>query len=338
MNLHGMIATLGLLRRPGALQLMRDAASTVRQDFLFAALRCGLLEALRAPRTREELAETLRVQRPDLLAALLDLGVSVGELRLRDSRYRLAGVRSRALIAADGDGLAGLVEALHTYYNSIYRELPGRLAGEPNGHYLEHIGELVARVSRISEPFVEDLVRRTVAGKGPRTVLELGCGSAAHLKTAALANPQLSGVGVEIDPQVVRQAQANLEQWGLSARFRVLQGDLRHLPPLPAGPFDVVTLYNVVYYFAPEQRTGLLASLKPLLAPRGTLALVTSAQSQGRDAIAANLDVATRSMVGCWPLPAIDELLGQLREAGFSSTSTSRLMPGAAYFGITAQA
>jgi SAM-dependent methyltransferase len=300
------------------------------------APQCGALEALRTPRTRQELAEALHIQRLDLLEALLDLGVSVGELRLHDGCYSIAGSRSRLLVGGNRDGFAALIEALHTYYNSVYRELPGRLAGQPNGNHLEHIGELVARVSRISEPFMRNFVRRAVAGAGRRRILEVGCGSGAHLRTAAEANPALCGVGLEIDPAVVKQAQSNLEQWGLRSRFLVLEGDIRRPPAELAGPFDVITLYNLVYYFPPEERSGLLASLRPLLAAGGVVAIVTIAQSKGTDAIAANLDVATRSMVGCWPLPDVDELQGQLREAGFSSIGTSRLMPGAAYFGIAA--
>ncbi|MHB8875929.1 MAG: SAM-dependent methyltransferase [Myxococcaceae bacterium] len=172
-------------------------------------------------------------------------------------------------------------------------------------------------------------------GTCARRVLELGCGSAAHLRTAALANPELRGVGLEIDGAVVKQALDNLAQWELSARFQVLEGDVRHPPAELTGPFDVVTLYNLIYYFPPEERRGLLASLKPLLAEGGVVAIVTSAQSKGRDAVTANLDVATRSMVGCWPLPDEAELLAQLSGAGFTSTSSSRLMPGGAYYGIT---
>jgi 4-hydroxy-2,2'-bipyrrole-5-carbaldehyde O-methyltransferase len=334
MSLDRLFAALTFLRRPGALKLMGDATTAVRQNFLFAAARCGLLEALRTPRTTEELVTLLRVQRLDLLDALLDLGVSVGELRVRHSKYLVAGARSRALVAPGGEGLAGLVEALHTYYNSVYRELPGRLHGEPNGNYLEHIGGLVAQVSRMSEPFMKGFVERAVAGTGPRRVLELGCGSGAHLRTAAMANPGLSGVGLELDPAVVAQAQANLDRWGLGARFQVLQGDLRLLPA-GLGRFDVITLHNVIYYFSPEKRPELLASLRPALTAGGTLVLVTSAQSRGTDAMAANLDVATRSIVGCWPLPDLDELRRQLSEAGFASTSVTRLMPGAAYYGLT---
>jgi len=298
MNLQALLTMFALVKDPGTRALLRDTQGQLRQNFLFAAGGCGLLQALRTPRTRDELALDLRVRRLELLDALLDLGVSTGELRLREGRYLLRGARSRALVGGNGDTLAALIEAMHTYYNSVYRELPARLEGEPNGNYLEHIGPLVARVSRISEPFLQDFIRREVAGTGPRRLLELGCGSAAHMKTAAEANPELEGVGLELDPSVAAQAQANLEQWGLGARFRVLQGDLRRPPAGLTGPFDAVTLYNLVYYFAPEARQALFASLKPLLAPGGVLALANTAQSLGRDAMAANLDVATRSMVG----------------------------------------
>lgn len=67
------------------------------------------------------------------------------------------------------------------------------------------------------------------------------------------------------------------------------------------------------------------------------MALANNVQSRGRDAMAANLDVATRSMAGCWPLPDLRELESQLRAAGFASTTRTQLMLGSAYYGITAR-
>lgn len=206
MNFNEMGAVLSLVRRPGALGLFRDATSALRLDFLYAALGCGLLEALRAPRTQEELVEALRVQRPDLLAALLDLGVSVGELRLRDAHYRLAGSRSRALIAADGDGLAGLVEALHTYYNSVYRE-PRR------GHAID--GRVLAAAGH-----------RRAAGPVARSGVLLGPGFAPH--AGCVLRRHRAGV-----TPTARPGPATLRQ--TSAPQRGTGDDVNHLSLRPLG-------------------------------------------------------------------------------------------------------
>lgn len=187
MSLSTWRATFELLRRPGALALMRAVQCQIRLDFLFAASGCGLFAALRSPRTRSELLNLLHARRPELLDALLDVGLSAGELSRRGETHSVVGRRSRALRADDGDALVALVEAYSTYYNKLYRELPQRLRGGPLSDELDRIGDLVARVSTISDSFLRTFVRRT-AGSSPRHMLEIGCGSGAHLRSAAEAN------------------------------------------------------------------------------------------------------------------------------------------------------
>jgi len=337
MTMFGLVTALRTLKSRGSMQILRDGTSMVRQHFLFAAAESGLLEALRVPRTRDELRERLRVERPELLEALLDLGVSLRELSLRAGAYGVRGARSRALLGPDGDTMAAVVQAGVTYYNSVYRELPGRLRGGPRSDDLQHIGSLVARVSRLSEPFVRNFVRRTVKGRGPMRILEIGCGSGALMKTAWQANPELTGVGLDMDPDVVEQARRNLEEWGIGDRFMVLAGDVRNPPPELQGPFDVISLYNLVYYFSVAERLALFASLLPLLSSGGVVAIVSSTQSKGRDPVTANLDLATRSLVGCWPLPDLEELEAQLARSGYSRLEKIRLVPGSQYYGITAR-
>jgi len=332
-RLSTLVTALKLMKHRGGLVLMRDLRTQVRLNFLFAGMETGLLPALRTPHSRDELVTLLAAKREDLLDALLDVGVSTGELSLRDTTYRVAGRRSKAMLEAHGDMFVAIVEAYATYYNSLYRELPERLRGGPLGNQLELIGDLVARASQVSDPFLHHFVKRA-AGSGARRMLEIGCGSGAHLRIAALANPALSGLGLDIDPAVVNQARRSLEIWGLSERFEVVEGDVRN--HLELGLFDLITMYNVIYYFRPEERGPLLASLRQRLRPGGALAIGTSAQSKGRDAMTANLDLATRSLAGCAALPDLAELETSLRCNGFSTIEKTRLIPGGEYWGIWA--
>ncbi len=205
MTLSALLTAVKLMKHRGGLALMGDLRTQVRLNFLFAAFETGLLSALRAPHSRQELAALLSVKREDLLDALLDVGVSTGELRVREGIYRIAGRRSQAMLHAQGDMFVAMVQAYATYYNSLYRELPARMRGGPLGSQLEHIGDLVARASQISDPFLCNFVKRA-AGRGARRVMEIGCGSGAHLRTAARANPALCGLGLDLDPVVVSRA------------------------------------------------------------------------------------------------------------------------------------
>ncbi len=67
------------------------------------------------------------------------------------------------------------------------------------------------------------------------------------------------------------------------------------------------------------------------------MGIISNVQSEGRDFSAANLNMATNSIRGCTPLPRIGELTDQLKQGGFEKVKSIQLMPGSAFYGITAQ-
>lgn len=326
---------------PGAFfRISRDWRALLRLHFLHAALDSGLLKALDAPRTRDEMVERLEVERGDLLDALLDMGVSLGELA-RDgagaaARYRLKGSRARALRKEKNDALAAMVQANVTYYNSVFRHLAGRMRGGPMDEGVAGIGSLVARASRIAEPYMEHLLRKEVSGAGALRLLDVGCAAGHHLRSALETNPETTAVGLEVDAEVVREGVENVERWGLERRLRILQGDIRTPPPELEGRFHRAFLLNVVYYFAPSERAGVLRRIHERLTDDGRLVLVTSCRGHGVDLFSANLNLATSSMEGLTPLPVPHELEEHLREAGFATVERRRLIPNTTYYAFIA--
>jgi hypothetical protein len=329
--------SLNQLRTPHLLAqyvVLQDLLTYTRVGYLYAALQSGLLNALKTPATGPELVRRLNVQRTDLLEALLRVGVSIGELSLRRGHYRIRGMRSKALLDPASDPLAAVIEEFVTYHASVYRHLPERLAGAPLGDYLSGTGDLIARSSRILEPFMADFVRDVATRNNPTTLLEIGCGSGVYMRHAADANPRLTGVGIDMQEDVVRQARANLEQWGLSQRFEIVLGDIRDRRSDLGGQFDLLTLYNNLYYFPLEERSALLRTLRSLLASGGSLALLSS--MQGTTSITADFDLILRSTQGCSPLPHLPELKRQLRAAGFPRVESVRLVPTEPLYGVIA--
>jgi SAM-dependent methyltransferase len=318
------------------LQISRDWQGLLRLHFLHAAMETGLLPALDRPRRWGELLEDFQVARPELLDGLLELGLSLGELAVKDGWYRAKGTRSRALRRERNDALAAMVEANVTFYNDVYRGFPLRLRGAELDGGFDAIGPLVARLSKISEPYLDHFLAKVVGKKDPLRVLDVGCGSGLHLKTALDENPQARGVGLEVDPKVVLQAIENLERWGVADRLQIVQGDARHLPEEVGGPFDLILLLSVVYYFEVHERVAVLSSLRGRMPPGGSLAVVTSCRGPGVDSFSANLNLATTSMEGLTPLPTAEEMEAQLREAGFDRISRTRLIPRTTYFGFLA--
>ena len=188
MNINYIFSLWRTIRMPGLLPIMRDWMSFLRLHFLFAALESGLLKALQDGAARQTLIEALQVQRPELLDALLDLGLSLGELSRSNSVFRLKGKRSKILATPGGDALAAVIQGNITYYNDAYRRLADRMRGAPLGDDLREIGETVARFSKIGEPVLKSFIQSMVPGSGPFRMLDVGCGSGFVLKTAAEVN------------------------------------------------------------------------------------------------------------------------------------------------------
>lgn len=335
MNLKNILA---LTRTPHLIaqgQLQRDSQAFVRVHFLCAAFEAGLLNALESPATLAELLSNLQTQRPELLAGLLQVGVSLGELAQEKGRYKLRGSRSRALAAKDGDAIAAFVQEWVIYHASVYRHLPERLRGGDLGNYLQGTGNLIARSSRMLEPFVATFVQEVVSAVKPARMLEIGCGSGVYLRYAAEANPALSGVAIDMQPDVIEQTQRNLQEWGIADRFELMTANVLNPPAGLAGPFDLVTLYNNIYYFPVAERVPLFRKVGAWLKNGGAFALVS--MMRGNNINTANIDLVMQSTQGGAPLPALDELAAQLREGGFSVVKQEQLVPGELFYGVLAR-
>jgi 2-polyprenyl-3-methyl-5-hydroxy-6-metoxy-1,4-benzoquinol methylase len=266
------------------------------------------------------------------------VGVSVSELSCRNGIYRVKGKRSLAVTGEKGDPLAALYQASLNHHNSSYLNLASRMRGVPSDHRLDEIGDLVARASKIYAPFFQSFVSDTVAGKGAVRILDIGCGSGIYLHHAFESNSGVSGVGIDMDQAVVEQARRNLAGWGIGDRFKIINGDVRVSPAELSGNFDLITMFNVIYYFKTEERPGLFRSIQSMLSPSGRIALATNVQGEPKDISSSHLNLVTSSIEGCTPLPALGEVTSLLRDCGFEQIKVTRLIPGIALYGILATA
>jgi 4-hydroxy-2,2'-bipyrrole-5-carbaldehyde O-methyltransferase len=336
MKMKYVLSLLRTLKIPGFFPLMKDWQALVRLHFIYAALESGLLEALRIPASREVLIRKLDVGRPEILDALLDVGVATKELDRTGGKFSVKGKRSKAMIGQEGDMLSAMVQANTTYYHSAYFKATERLKGGPLGDDLAKIGDLVARYSKIGEPIIKQFLTGLTAGKNPMRVLDVGCGSGITLRTIFKGNPLATGTGIDVDEAVSEQARLNLEVWRLADRFRIVAGDVR-VPPEPLeAPFDLITLLNILYYFPVAERLELLRKLRSLLSEQGTLALAMNFHSRGKDLAAAHLNLVNCSLKGLTPLPDLDEMPALLQQAGFNRVKIQNLIPGSSYYGIAA--
>ena len=163
-------------------------------------------------------------------------------------------------------------------------------------------------------------------------LLEIGCGSGIYLKYAGQVNPSLSMLGIEYQAEVAALANANLDA-ELADRVSIKAMDIRDLPL--DEQFDVITLYNVIYYFPVTERLDLLRKLKGHLRSGGRLIL--SSCCQGGSAGMHLLNVWSSSTQGCGPLPQSSDLYQLIEDAGFTKIKMKRMIPGEAYFAFIAE-
>jgi 2-polyprenyl-3-methyl-5-hydroxy-6-metoxy-1,4-benzoquinol methylase len=320
----------------GLFPLFSDFKGVIRYHFLYAAVESGLLEALRTPCSRNDLIEKLDVKNPDILDALLKVGISLKELSCKKDRYGIRGKRSLAMVGTYGDTLSAIIQASVTYYNNSYRHAAARMKGAALGDDLKWAGDIIARFSKLTDPVIKTFLSDIVPSDPGLRVLDIGCGSGLLLKSISQINPDLSGLGIDVDEAATRQAMQNMEKWKLQERFKIIKGDIRDLPD-DIPHFDLITLVNVVYYFPVEQRPELFRSLRSRLSPRGSLVIIMNMQGKDSDFGAANLNMANASIQGVTLLPDPVRLREQLRESGFSTARVSDLMPGSSFVGMQAK-
>lgn len=339
MNPRYVLSFLCIFKIPGMLPIMKDWQAFLRMHFIFAAYESGLLAVLaQGPLPKEALVRALDASRPELLQALLDVGLAVKELGVNEQGYFLKGKRAKAAASPKGDVVAAMIQANVSYYNDSYRHTAARIKGAPLGEDLAEIGEVVARFAKGIEPIVRDYIRAIVTGRESMQVMDVGCGSAFFLRSAHEANPQARGVGIEMDPAVAAQARENLVSWGLEERFNIVEGDIRQAPPEAAGPFDLINLSNMLYYFDRAERADLLRGLYQRLAPSGMLSVVMNFASRGKDLAAANLNLVNCSLKGLNPLPDVDQMREELKECGFREIQMHSFLPASTFLGMTALA
>ncbi len=338
MKLSYMLSFRHIFKIPGMMSVMKDWQAFTRTLFLCAAYESGLLQALaHGPCTRQALIEKLEAKRPELLDALLDVGLAVKELALKGAQYALKGKRSRAVASPKGDFVAAVIQANVGYYCEAYRHAPARIRGAELGEDLEEIGDVVARFSKGIEPIIADYIKVIVSGKKSLRILDVGCGSGFFLRSAHKVNSNVTGLGLEIDPAVVKQAWDNIANWGLTDRFSIVQGDIRHPPEELTGQFDLINLSSMLYYFAEDERAQLLSDMRSRLTLSGMLSVVLNFNSQGKDLAAANLNLVNCSLKGLHQLPSLDQVCETLRQCGFKQIETHKFLPASTFMGITAR-
>ncbi|WP_127125244.1 class I SAM-dependent methyltransferase [Georgenia sp. SYP-B2076] len=334
------IRSLVQVARAGSLwervRAVRDGEAAIRVAMVAAALETGVLDALRRPRTTAQLAKELGAVDEPLLEAFLG-GLRAARLvRSPSGGHRLAR-RGRALLG--DDVVRAAYEAFGGFHTGLYRDLPKQLRGGPGRRDVATRGEVIARLSRAMEPLVHAALAGEVRAAAPGRILDVGCGDGAHLAhMLTLAPAAAAGIGIDVDDAAAALAARTLSRHGLSGRARVLRADVRDVvaePALLGGPVDLALLANAIYYLPEAERAALLRDVGALLAPGGTL-LVVSTMADG-SAFSRHFDLLLRAQEGQMALPTTAEVQAAVAVAGLDPVRTRRLTPGEPLYAVTAR-
>lgn len=328
------LKAIGEIIRKKELFLFLTASGLVtsfyRLSYIGALINNGFLKILEEkPVPFDELAKQVGVDEEHFgaLEAWLGAGMRLKEIGLEERGYTLKGI-SKKLARVGNDSFLAIVQEVTSLHHRLILETPQKLRDGERWTLDDQDGEIIARSSRILEPFQREAIDATFPAGQPLTLLEVGCGSGIYLKYAAERNPQLSAIGVELQPSVVEMARRNLAGWGLEERVKIESGDIRG--KTFEHPFDIVTLYNNIYYFPVSERVALLEHLRGYLKPDGFLVLITGCQGGGAAMDILNLWGAATQ--GCDRLPYVEEMTKQLETAGFVNVKAKNLLPGDSFY------
>jgi SAM-dependent methyltransferase len=309
------------------LRLSRNFIPFYRLSYIAALERSELLSLFsKGSLELNELMHTTGMQDgdPEMMEAWLQVGIRLKQIRFRSGKYSLRGLSKILARRKSADPLLAIGAEAATLHHLMIVESPTKLRRGEKWQLSDQDGELIARSSRVIEPFMKGVIRQVIPKNEPIRLLEVGPGSGIYLRHATDWNPQLTALGVELQSDVADMARQNIRDWGLEERIEIEAGDVRSKDFNDA--FDIITLYNNIYYFPLNEWVKLFSQLRSFLKPDGSVVLVTGCQ--GGQPMMELLNLWGASTEGCARLPEPNEMVDKLREAGFSDVWMKNLAPG----------
>jgi len=301
-----------------------------RVGFVLTAISEGIYDTIHSePVSFEEIQKFLKSDsNPEGLKAWLDLGVSLGELKKGKKGYCIKGRLSKELSKPSNDTWRAYLQARAEIFYGFIVNTPSMLKKNLRFESNESYGELFARSSRTLEPVLLDVIDKLIPKNKPYRLLEAGCGSGIYIKRACERNSQLTAVGLEVQQSVAEFARKNITTWNFEDRVSIEKADIRKYQC--SSDFDLVTFYNLIYYFPVDERIDLLKDLGKFLKPGCQLIITTLCQ--GKDVSLNLMNLWTSMTEGYGPLPYPKQIHDQLKKAGYSKIKSEMLIPSFVLF------
>jgi ubiquinone/menaquinone biosynthesis C-methylase UbiE len=222
--------------------------------------------------TVSDLTDILRQSQPRIsrhLKLLLDAGLIE---RFREGSWAFHRRVSRGAGAKLGQALLDLVDPSDVVLardRERLQQVRAQRASAAQSYFrkqAKHWDEL--RKLHISESAVETAIREALAGVRIENLLDLGTGTGRMLE---LFGPEIDrGVGIDLNPEMLGIARANLERAGLK-HCTVRKGDIFNLS-MERDHFDVVIVHQVLHFLEDGGRA--IREAARVLRPGGRLLVI----------------------------------------------------------------
>ncbi len=236
----------------------------------------GVWEALTgAPgSSSDELAATLGTD-PFYTDVLCRTAFSFGLLERDGSGWRMAPHFDQILGDPDSSFYLARAARVHMRVGEDYREYVSHMrAGTTTSYqdhdreFMEEVGGALQSLSRIFIdlvlPRLPELEARLAAGA---RVLDVGCGAGWAVVQLAERFPDITCVGIDIEPYSVELGRQRIAERQLTDRCEVRQQSVDQLAEQDA--YDVVTSFLVVHEIPPALKSGAFTAIARALKPDG---------------------------------------------------------------------
>ncbi len=163
-----------------------------------------------------------------------------------------------------------------------------------------------------------EVLQEVLAPRAVTRVLDLGTGDGDTLARVLDAFPHATGVGVDLNPEMLRLAH---ERFDGDPRVQVVAHDLDNPLPPSFGRFDLVVSSFAIHHCAPERQRTLYADVFARLEPGGLFANLEHVASPTPELHATFLRAVGKDPDDDDPsnqLVAVETQLGWLRGIGFT--------------------
>ena len=249
-------------------------------NLLEVARELGVWEALarRPGLTSGEMATQLGTQ-PFYTDVLCRTAFSFGLLDRDGAGWRMAPHFDQILGNPESSFYLACAPRVHMVVGDDYPQYAGRFRAGTTRPYQEHdeafMREVAEALKTLPRIFL-DLVLPRLPGlearlRGGGRVLDVGCGAGWAVVQVAERFPDVSCVGIDVEPHSVDLARRLIAERGLEDQCQARLQDVEQLGE--DGTFDVATSFLVVHEITPARKPAAFAAVARALKPGGSFVI-----------------------------------------------------------------